>query len=70
MTKSHLQPIIWKVLLQYGGKNEKAMWPADEEITWEKFKDQFRKYHIPAGVMKVKQREFRALLQGSQSVSE
>ena len=51
-------------------ENAKAMWPADEEITWAKFKDQFRKYHIPTGIMKVKQHEFLALLQGSQSVSE
>src|SRR3989337_1273100 len=51
-------------------ENAKAMWPADEEITWEKFKDQFRKYHIPNGIMMVKQREFLALLQGSQSVGE
>ncbi|XP_020156093.1 uncharacterized protein [Aegilops tauschii subsp. strangulata] len=48
----------------------KGMWPADEEITWKKFKDHFRKYHIPAGIMMVKQREFLALIQGSQSVSE
>src|SRR5215216_2956520 len=48
----------------------KAMWPTDEEITWTKFKDHFRKYHIPAGIMKVKQREFLALTQGSMSVSE
>ena len=41
------------------------MWPADEEITWAKFKDQFWKYHIPTGIMKVKQREFLALLEGS-----
>ncbi|XP_073353821.1 uncharacterized protein [Aegilops tauschii subsp. strangulata] len=50
--------------------NTKAMWPADEEITWDKFKDHFRKYHIPAGIMKVKQREFLVLTQGSLSVSE
>jgi hypothetical protein len=50
--------------------NAKAMWPADEEITRTKFKDHFRKYHIPAGIMKVKQREFLALTQGSLSVSE
>ena len=43
-------------------ENAKAMWPADEEITWKKFKDQFRKYHIPTGIMKVKQHEFLALL--------
>ena len=51
-------------------ENAKAMWPADEEITWEKFKDQFRKYHIPTRIMKVKQHEFLALLQGSQSMCE
>src|SRR3990170_2854228 len=50
--------------------NTKAMWPADDEITWDKFKDNFRKYHIPAGIMKVKQREFLALTQGNLSVSE
>ena len=46
------------------------MWPADEEITWTKFKDQFRKYHIPTGIMKTKQREFLALLQGNQSMGD
>ena len=46
------------------------MGTADEEITWSRFKEQFRKYHIPTGIMKTKQREFLALLQGSQSVGE
>ena len=41
--------------------NAKAMWAADEEFTWTKFKDHFRKYHIPTGIMKIKQREFLAL---------
>ena len=41
--------------------NAKAMWPTNEEITWTKFKDHFRKYHIPTGIMKIKQREFLAL---------
>ena len=50
--------------------NAKAMWPVDEEITWTIFKEPFRKYHIPAGIMKVKQCEFLALTQGSPSVSE
>ena len=36
--------------------NAKAMWRADEDITWTKFKDHFLKYHIPVGIMKVKQR--------------
>ena len=39
-------------------ENAKAMWPVDEQITWEKFKDQFQKYHIPTGVMKTKQLNF------------
>ncbi|XP_040258397.2 uncharacterized protein [Aegilops tauschii subsp. strangulata] len=50
--------------------NTKAMWPADEEVTWDKFKDQFRKYHIPTCIMKVKQREFLSLTQGNLSVTE
>ena len=50
--------------------NAKAIWPADEEITWAKFKEHFHKYHIPTGVMKIKQREFLALTQGSMTVNE
>ena len=46
-----------------------AMWPVDEEITGTKFKDHFRKYHIPTRIMKIKQCEFLALIQGSMSVS-
>ncbi|XP_073367945.1 uncharacterized protein [Aegilops tauschii subsp. strangulata] len=51
-------------------ENTKAMWHADDEITWDKFKDNFRKYHIPAGIMKVKQRDFLILTQGNLLVSE
>ena len=50
--------------------NAKAMWPADEEITWTKFRDHFHKYHIPTGVMKIKQREFLALTQCSMTIAE
>ena len=46
-------------------ENEKAMWTADEEITRSRFKERFRKSDIPTGIMKTKQREFLALLQGS-----
>ena len=46
------------------------MWPVDEEITLEKFKDQFRKYHIPTGVMRTNQHEFLALVQGNLSLDE
>ena len=48
--------------------NEKAIGTDNEAITWSRFKEQFRKYHNPVGIMKTKQREFLALLQGSQSV--
>lgn len=34
--------------------NAKIAWPTEENISWEKFKEQFRKYRIPTGVMKVK----------------
>ena len=50
--------------------NTKIMWPFGEDISWEKFKEVFRKYHIPTGIMKVKQREFLALTQGNMSVGE
>ena len=46
------------------------MWPADEEITWDKFKEKFRRYHIPTGILKVKQHEFLALTQGNLSVTK
>ena len=39
-------------------ENEKAMGTAEEEITWSRIKEQFRKYHIPTGIMKTKQCEF------------
>ena len=38
-------------------------------ITWQEFKDNFRSYHIPEGLIELKQEEFRALKQGS-SVAE
>ncbi|CAO2145861.1 unnamed protein product [Urochloa humidicola] len=43
---------------------------APDTITWEEFRNGFRSHHIPTGVMKLKQREFLALTQGSMSVSE
>src|SRR3954464_7438168 len=50
--------------------NTKAVWPAGEDITWERFKEKFRTYHIPTGVLKTKQREFLALVQGNMTVTE
>jgi hypothetical protein len=43
---------------------------AANTITWEEFATQFRNYHIPAGLMKIKKKEFLSLKQGNMSVSE
>jgi hypothetical protein len=42
---------------------------AADTITWVEFSTQFRNYHIPAGLMKIK-KEFLSLKQGNMSVSE
>eukprot|EP00267_Zea_mays_P029824 XP_008660762.1 uncharacterized protein LOC103639847 [Zea mays] len=39
-------------------------------ITYAEFATQFRNYHIPAGLMKIKKKEFLSLKQGNMSVSE
>jgi hypothetical protein len=43
---------------------------AANAITWAEFATQFRNYHIPTGLMKVKKKEFLSLKQGNMSVSE
>jgi hypothetical protein len=43
---------------------------AADTITWVEFATQFRNYHIPAGLMKIKKKEFLSLKQGSMTVSE
>jgi hypothetical protein len=43
---------------------------AANAITWAEFSTQFRNYHIPAGLMKIKKNEFLSLKQGNMSVSE
>nr|CAB3502402.1 unnamed protein product [Digitaria exilis] len=43
---------------------------APDTITWQQFQDAFRTHHIPAGVVDLKQEEFRALVQGNMSVCE
>ncbi|XP_020147085.1 uncharacterized protein [Aegilops tauschii subsp. strangulata] len=43
---------------------------AEQNITWNDFKAEFRKAHIPSGIMAIKKREFRALKQGSSNVKE
>jgi hypothetical protein len=37
---------------------------AANTITWAEFNTQFRNYHIPAGLMKIKKKEFLSLKQG------
>jgi hypothetical protein len=39
-------------------------------ITWEEFRDNFRRCHVPEGLMIVRKEEFLALKQGPLSVSE
>ncbi|XP_020165398.3 uncharacterized protein [Aegilops tauschii subsp. strangulata] len=41
-----------------------------QAITWNDFKAEFCKAHIPSGIMAIKKREFRALKQGSGTVKE
>ncbi|XP_066164594.1 uncharacterized protein [Oryza sativa Japonica Group] len=43
---------------------------AGEPITWREFTAAFKKTHIPSGVVALKKIEFRALNQGSRSVTE
>jgi hypothetical protein len=43
---------------------------AADTITWAEFSTQFRNYHIPAGLMKIKKKEFLSLKQGNMSVIE
>jgi hypothetical protein len=43
---------------------------ATNNITWAEFTTQFRNYHIPARLMKIKKKEFLSLKQGNMSVSE
>jgi len=39
-------------------------------VTWREFTESFRSYHIPEGLIEIKQEEFRALKQGSMTVAE
>jgi hypothetical protein len=43
---------------------------AADTITWAEFTAQFRNYHIPTGLMKIKKKEFLSLKQGNMFVSE
>ena len=48
----------------------RATHAAADKISRAKFSTNFRKYHIPAGLMKIKNKEFLSLKQGGMSVSE
>ena len=39
-------------------------------ITWQEFHNAFRSHHVPAGLMKLKKKEFLALKQGGMTVAE
>jgi hypothetical protein len=54
----------WWESFQYGRPNNAP------PVTWKEFTDNFRSYHIPEGLIELKQEEFRALKQGSMSVAE
>jgi hypothetical protein len=41
-----------------------------DAITWQEFTNSFRNHHIPAGLMKLKKKEFLSLKQGGMSVAE
>ena len=68
--KVPLAAIILKALPPYGGKMQKPCGLLMKKSPGKNLRISFGKYHIPTGVMKVKQREFLVLLQGSQSVGE
>jgi hypothetical protein len=54
----------WWESYQYGNPNNAP------PITWKEFTDSFRSYHIPNGLIELKQEEFRALKQGSMYMAE
>ncbi|CAN6251028.1 unnamed protein product [Urochloa humidicola] len=43
--------------------------PNRDQITWQQFRDSFRSHHVPAGLMKLKMKEFRDLTQEEMSVT-
>ncbi|WVZ98195.1 hypothetical protein U9M48_043664 [Paspalum notatum var. saurae] len=47
-----------------------AMQPAGHQVTWDEFRAAFRAHYLPPSLIKLKQREFRALQQGNMSVLE
>ncbi|CAN6244012.1 unnamed protein product [Urochloa humidicola] len=54
--------LAWWESQQFGQANR-------NQITWQQFRDSFRTHHVPAGLMKLKMKEFRALKQEGMSVT-
>jgi hypothetical protein len=50
--------------------NYTATHPADYHVPWAEFRNAFRAYYIPAGVMRKKRQEFIDLKQGGRSVHD
>jgi hypothetical protein len=44
--------------------------PTDYQVSWAEFRDAFRAYYIPAGMMRKKRHEFIDLKQGGRSVHD
>jgi hypothetical protein len=40
-----------------------------EAITWQEFMEKFHEYHIPKGIMEIKEKEFHSLRQGPMTVN-
>ena len=62
--------VVWKDLQQTGGMLTLLHMLYANTITWDEFKNSFREHHVPAGVIKLKWKEFLALKQDNMSVSE
>ena len=54
----------WWESFQFGQANNAP------PVTFEEFKTNFKAYHIPAGLIELKQEEFRSLRQGAMTVAE
>ena len=50
--------------------NQRNMRGNQPALTWEEFQEVYRKAHIPASVIKIKQQEFLALTQGNLSIGK
>ena len=50
--------------------NYLAMHPANHRVSWAEFRQAFRDFHIPKGLIEIKRREFMDLKQGGKSVME